>query len=306
MALCVLTVAIPAATAAPHRSVSAPAAVTALAFEGRLVAFASGRSGDDCDRIRMWNLETRSVAALGRRTSCERTSTGTGIASLALAGKRTVWLHYTGGNIREWTLWTATTTKRTPIRLRAVARDVDAAAPIVLGDGYSNDGGMLPYAVDSDVVVLRADGTRRFAWSAPRRVVALSAAKGELAVGLEGGEVTILDAEGSVLRRESFGFEIEAIRLGSNGLGGNGLFVLRGAKLELRDGSRRREWPISQRAELQDAIGSRAIYARRGSIRLLSSAPFADRELGGGTHARAEGSLLALADGKTVSVRRLP
>lgn len=300
--LCLLAIAVPAATAAPLRTVSAPAAVTALALEGRLVAFASGRSSDDCDRIRIWNLKTRAVTALGRSTSCERTSTGTGVASLALAGTRVVWLHYTGGNIREWTLWTASTTKRMPVRLRAVARDVDAVAPIVVGNGESsNDGGMLPYAVDSEVVVLRADGARRFTWSAPRRVVGLSAARGELAVALEGGEVTILDAEGSVRRRESFGSEIEAIRFT-----GNGLFVLRGAVLELRDGSVRQEWTVSRAAELLDAIGSGAIYERRGSIRSVSTSPFVDRELGRGSFAQAEGTELAVANGRVVSVRRFP
>jgi len=298
--------AVPAATAAPPRAVSAPAAVTALALEGRLVAFASGRSDDDCDRIRIWNLNTRAVTALGRRTSCETTSTGTGVASLALAGTRAVWLHYTGGNIREWTLWTASTTKRAPTRLRSVARDVDAPAPIVLGNGESSrDGGMLPYAVDAEVVVLRADGERRFSWLAPRRVVALSAAGGELAVASEGGEVTILDAAGRVLRRESFGTEIKGIRLS-----GSGLFVLRGPKLELRAAATRREWAISQRAELQDAVGSRAIYADRGSIRLLTAAPSAapstDRLLGRGEYAQAEGTELTVANGRVVYVRQFP
>jgi hypothetical protein len=65
-----------------------------------------------------------------------QTSTGTAIAGLSLAGTRALWVHYGGGNIREWTVWTATGSKTSsPKRLAFVARDVDGPAPVVLGDG---------------------------------------------------------------------------------------------------------------------------------------------------------------------------
>src|SRR5215211_1192605 len=118
----VLAALLPAgAPGAAGRSVAAPGPVTALAFDGTRVAYASGRSRGDCDRVRIWNLGTGRVAALGRRTSCAEGSTGTGIAAVSVAGPRVLWLHYTGGNTRDWSLFTATDPSPRPPRLRFVA-----------------------------------------------------------------------------------------------------------------------------------------------------------------------------------------
>ena len=149
--LAALILLVPAASAAPIRSVTTPAPVLDLAFDGSRVAYAVGRSSGDCNRVYVWNLVTRGVSRLGRKTHCEQTSTGNSIASLAIAGTRVLWLHYAGGNSRDWSLWTATTTRPSPIRLRLVTREADAAAPIVIGDGNSGRlGDLLPYAVDRD------------------------------------------------------------------------------------------------------------------------------------------------------------
>jgi hypothetical protein len=99
--------------------------------------------------------------------------------------------------VRLWNL----ATRGVPTRLRFVARDVDAPPPIVVGDGDgSTPGGLLPYAVDRDVVVLRANGARRFAWTAPARGVAVDARDGRVAVAQAGGRVTVLDAAGTMPR----------------------------------------------------------------------------------------------------------
>ena len=196
---------VPAAAGAPTRTVTAPASVTALAFDAGRVAYASGRSASDCNRVQVWDLATRGVTTFPRPTTCVQTSTGSGISDLSIAGNRVLWAHYIGGNQREWTLWTATTTKTKPLRLRFITRDADDAPPIVVGDGESAlPGGILPYAVDSEVIALRTNGARRFAWTAPARVTALSALGGELAVASAGGVVTVLDAGGNVLRTESY------------------------------------------------------------------------------------------------------
>ena len=201
LALAALLVLAPAGGAASVRAVTAPARVLALELDGSFIAYAVGRSAQDCNRVFVWNLASRGVTKLGRKTNCEQTSTGNSIAAVSVAGKRVLWVHFAGGNIREWSLWTATTTKPSPLRLRFVSRDVDAPAPIVIGQGDSSTrGDLLPYAVDRAVVALRVDGSRRFAWTAPARVIALSALNGELAVATEGATVTILDAGGRVLR----------------------------------------------------------------------------------------------------------
>ena len=56
------------------------------------------------------------------------------MATVSIAGRRAVWLHYTGGN-REWSLFTATTRAPRPRQLAFIPRDVDEPAPIVLGEG---------------------------------------------------------------------------------------------------------------------------------------------------------------------------
>jgi hypothetical protein len=285
-----------AGAAAAPRSLIAPAPVSAVAFDGSRVAFAVGFSAGDCDRVRLWNLSTASVSKLGRSTSCTRTSTGTGIAALAVAGNRAVWLHYTGGNIREWSLWTASGSKPAPpTRLRFVARDVDAPPPIVLGDG---DGDLLPYAVDRTVVVLRASGARRFAWTAPARVVALDARDGRVAVAQAGGLVTVLDAGGRVIGEESFGGEISAVEVSSTGVLAQvrGLVELHGA------GGASRTFAIGSASRLQDASASLAVYILRDSVTTLSLSGGARRAVGVGTAAALEGARVAVAAGRRVLV----
>jgi len=300
LALGLLLLAVPVAFGASVRSARAPAPVSALAMDGRLVAYASGRSASDCDRVQIWNLATHGVTTLGRTTSCEETSTGSGIAALSLAGGRVLWLHYTGGNIREWSLFTATPTRRAPRRLAFVTRDVDASAPIVLGAGdASRLGDILPYALDRTVIALRASGARGFAWTAPTRVTALGALDGELAVASTGGLVTILDAAGRVLRTETFAGEVQVVRIT-----GNGLLVQRGRTLELRGPGELRTWLLPARALLEDSTADAAYYVTRGQIRELRlDAVNRQLQLALGSHVQTEGPKLATSSGRRVTVR---
>jgi hypothetical protein len=151
------------AIAAAIAAIVAPAPVQTLAFDTPQLAYASSHSAPDCDRIRVWNRATGRTVRLGRSTSCEETSTGSGIESLSVAGNRVLWLFYAGGNIREWSLFTATTTAPRPRQLRFIARDVDEPAPIVLGEADTTRfGELLPYAVDRQVIVLRPNGSGGF------------------------------------------------------------------------------------------------------------------------------------------------
>jgi len=297
--LVVVLAPVPAGIAGSVRSVATPGPIVSIAYDAQRVAYAEGASADDCDRVWIWNLQTRGVTKLGRSTPCVQTSTGTGIASLALAGGRAIWLHYGGGNIREWRLFTATVTAPRPRLLRFVSRDVDEAAPIVVGDGHtSRFGDLLPYAVDRTVVALRVDGSRRFAWVAPARVIALSAFEGEVAVATEDATVTILDAGGRVLRTERYEAPLKSVRLT-----GTGLLVHRGNRLELRDGSGTRNWRISFSAHLEDADATRALYrSPGGEIRSLRFTPYTDRPVVLARFARLDGSTLVSASGRNVRV----
>ncbi len=303
VAVAALLALVPTAGAATVRTVTAPAPVLALAQDGPFVAYATGRSARDCNRVYVWNLTTRGVSKLGRRTHCIETSTGNGIGSLAIAGRRVLWVHYAGGNRRLYSIWTATTARPLPRLLASREVDVDDPAPLVVGDGDdSRLGSLLPYAVGANVVALRANGSRAFAWTAPAPVVALSAREGELAVASRGGRVTVLDGRGRVERTETFASEIRAVRLT-----GAGVLVQRGRTLELRGPVVPRAWQLPAGARLEDADGAWAYYAHGTSIsRLRLDAANVTRRVAGGTRAEVEGARIATSSGRTVFVRPLP
>jgi hypothetical protein len=288
-------VAASAHAATPSRAVSVPGAVAALAVDGRVVAYAAGASGRDCDRVRLWNVATGRVTRLGRRTACEQTSTGSGVAQLAVAGNRALWLHYTGGNIREWSLWTATTARAAPRRLAFVSQDVDSPAPIVLGDGDGNRyGRLLPYAVGRRVIALAPTGRRRFTWEAPARVVGLSTVGGNVAVAQEGGRVTILEHHGWVVAQQSYESEIDAVRLAFGAI-----TVQRGRTLERR-AEGRHTWRLPAGARLADATAEHAFYVVRGRIHALAFATGRARVVATAEHVAADGPTIAVASGPRV------
>ena len=283
------------------RSVTAPARVTALAFEGGRVAYATGFSAHDCNRVYVWNLATRGVSKLGRETHCEQTSTGNAVESVSVAGARVLWVHYAGGNLRDWSLWTATTTKPSPRRLAFVTRDVDEPAPIVIGPGDgSKAGDLLPYAVDRKVVALRANGARRFDWTAPGRVTSLAAAGGRLAVASAGGVVTVLDSTGRVQQTETFAAEVSTVRLA-----GDGLLAQIGRRLVLRSGTER-SWLLAAGSRLEDANAGDAFYVTGSQARRLRLPSGEQRLLGLGSAIRVDAARFALTSGRRVLVQQLP
>jgi hypothetical protein len=289
---------VPAALAGAARTVTAPAPVTALAVDGSRVAYATGRSATDCNRVFVWNLSTRGVSKLGRKTPCVQTSTENAIAAVSIAGTRVLWLHYMGGNDREWSIWTATTAQPTPKPLRFQTA-VDGLSPLLLGVGNdSPEGFILPYAFGDAVFAVREDGGRRYWWRAPSRVVALAAHSGQLAVASVGGRVTILDASGKPFRTETFADEVHVVLLTERGL-----LVQRGGVLELRDGGTPRTWTIGGRARLEDANASGAFFVAGGKAHRLDFASGARRIVAGGTHVQTEGVRVAFSSGRTITVR---
>lgn len=259
-------------------------AVALLAADGDRIAYVAG-----CE-VRLVRPAIRLA-----KPSCPRTSTGSGIAAVSLAGPRVLWLHFTGGNIREWSLWTRTPSSR-PRRIAFILQDVDAPPPIVLGEGdASRFGDLLPYAIGREVVVLRSSGARRFAWTAPARVTALAAKSGELAAGLEDGRVVVLDAAGRELRTESFGGRIDAVRIT-----GNRLVVQSGRSLEVRAGSEVKLFSLVRGVTLADAEGSRVVLAGGGKVRLLDIGSGRARLVVSGSTAQLEGIRLVYASGRRV------
>jgi hypothetical protein len=291
----------PAVAAAPARTIATPAPVLAVAFDGTRVAYATGRSAGDCNRVYVWNLATRGVSKLGRKTHCEQTSTGNAIAAVSVAGSRVLWTHYVGGNTREWTLWTATTSRPAPHRLRAVSTDADSPPPIVLGPGEAAAGGLLPYAVGRQVTVLRSNGSRAFTWTAPAAVTALGADGGRTVVGRADGRATILGPDGEVVRE----LALDGPAILAAFARGSGAALQRGRELVVYDGAGGsiEVFPLPAGARLVDADRSSALYvSRSGLVRRLSLETGGERSYGAGTSAQLEPGRVAIGSGRTVRV----
>src|SRR3712207_2534086 len=178
MALLAVCVAASVAGAAPPpQAVTSPGPVAAIGFDNPSVAYAVERTALACDHVRVWNRSNGKIARLGAMSACDVGSTGSGIARLAIARTRALWLSYTGGNIREWLLFTATPTRPKPRQLAYLTGEPEDPSPIVLGDADSSRfGDYLPYGIGNAVVVLTSTGRRAHTYRASARVTAVSAA----------------------------------------------------------------------------------------------------------------------------------
>lgn len=202
---------------------------------------------------------------------------------------------YTGGSIREFTVWTATGTRPRPRRLAFVTGDVDAAPPVAVGDG---NGDLLPYAVGRTAIVLGANGARRYAWTAPGRVTAIDAFAGEVAVASVGGFVTVLDARGRVLREETFGSDVYGLHIS-----GGSVVAQVGGSLEVRGGSATKQISIRRDLKLVGAGGGRAAVVGREGAELVNLETGKRSLLGHVRQARVDGALVVTANGRRIVVR---
>ena len=294
----------------PGRSLTQAGEVVPLAMTGRAIAFGVGVSPTEC-RVKLWSITKGAVTTFGlpKTPSCTiETSTGSGIFALSLASTRVVWLAYTGGNIREWSLLTATPASAKPQRLRFTARNVDGPAPIVLGPGTPQG---IPYAVNREIVYLGDAGARIFKTIAPDavrlvasgpgpngiRVVALTAAGSILALDMKGNPVAddiTVDGAVTALRLVAAGVVYQVGSLVHVvGPGGETLVTL----------------PAG--ATMVGAAAGRILYQRAGDLGALTISSGSDVLLVDGAPATpVAGQLgaagLAWARGKTVNWRAGP
>lgn len=266
----------------------APSFLYGVAVDGPRVAYS-----DTTCRTSIWHAGR--TTRFGSTPCTERTSTGSGLAGLALAGNRALWVTYGGGNIREFTVWTATSTRPRPRRLGFASGDVDAAPAVTVGDGDQN---LLPYAVKRTVVVLGANGARRFTWTAPAQVTAVDAFAGEVAVATTGGLVTVLDGNGVVLRVESFGSDVYGLQIS-----GNSLVAQVGRSLEVRSGSSTRQILLRRDLKLVGAGGGRAALLGRDGAQLLDLDTGTSSSLGPARQARVDGVRVVTANGRRIVIR---
>ena len=245
--------------------VISPGRVLGLARSGSNVAFLSGPYQGHCGQhVEFWDLVTRGVHKLGRHTDdfcSEGASTGSGITDIAVANDRVLWLAYTGGNLRDWILYTATPTRPTERRLEFQEVDVDAPPPIVLGTGSE---WVLPYAVGSTVKVLSFNGRRLYTWQAPGQVTNLTSYGRQVAVFVRGGRCYVLSPRGAVL--QTYAFRPGAVQ--EFALGGRGLVVqLSEGKIEVHNGARVQRFSIPAQAKMLDYAGNILLYRLGGTLR---------------------------------------
>ena len=250
---------VPGAGAAPARELPLPGPLSALSVSNATVAYAAAfRRG--CHEIRIWGHDDGSNRRVASHCFAD-TSTGSGVAGVISTYGRSLWLTYTGGNIREWSLWTKgyrAPTRRITVR----AADVDGPPPILLGRIWE---GSLPYATERTIVVLEYDGSRRFALTAADRVVALSAHSGGYAAVLANGKVVTISAEGKPLRTHAYdpGVAQEAV------LTRQGLVVKTTAGLEVHGAGTVRKLPLPSGAKFFGLTEGLVAYGTTRELRLL-------------------------------------
>jgi hypothetical protein len=244
---------------ASARDIDAQGPVVSLATVGVDVAYAA-RVRPGCYDVRVWDTADR-----GNRRYASHcfgsTSTGSGVAAVTVSQGRALWLTYTGGNIREWSLWTRSRTSRAK-RIQFVPRDVDSPSPLLIGSAWE---GSLPYALDRTIIVLRPDGGRRFKLTAPDRVVFVSAHSRGYAAVLADGRVLTISSTGTVLRERPFdpGFVQAAV------LTGPGMMLKTMEGIEIHNGASVRELPLPAGARFLGYSEGLLAYASGRQLRLL-------------------------------------
>jgi hypothetical protein len=294
----------------PRWALAQPGEVTPLALTGRTIAFATGVSPAEC-MVKRLSITKRSVATFGlpKTPSCTiETSTGTGIFSVSVASSRVAWVAFTGGNTREWFLFTARVPGARPLRLRFAARSVDGPAPIVLGNGTAQG---IPYAVNREVVYLGEDGRRIFrtVLTAPVRLIAAGP-------GPNGIRVVALTSEGSIVALAGDGTPaaddvvpdgpVEALRLFAGGVA-----YQIGSEVHVVGPGGEAVLTLPGGATLVDVAAGRILYQRRGDLGAVTIADGSDVLLVDGSPDRPvlgqlEASGLAWARGSALLWRAGP
>jgi hypothetical protein len=267
----------------PHLVASQP--ITAVGVSGARIAYATA----DC-RVSLWDRSAHRVTRFAPGPACEKTSTGTDVAAVSVAGQRVVFLHYTGGNIREWSLWTATPSKPKPRQIAFATSDPDASSPLILGSGR---GGVIPWAIGKTVTVVRADGSRALRWTAPAAVTALAESSGGVTVATASGTVYSVGRGTQTL---TFPQAPSVVATSSDA------FVVQYGRTLDSHGLRPRTFTVTRSTLLVGATGGRAVIVGGGAVRTIDLVTGAGALVGRGTFAAVDGTSIAIASGKRLVV----
>lgn len=175
------------------------APILGVAVSGTFVAATLDQGKTECFHAELWNAASNKATHLGKKVACQAPGA---IRGPSVVGNRAVWATNVGGNLRDWTVWTATTTSPVPKALATVL-GVDASDPdpVVIGRPGA---GIVAYAVGTKITALRANGSTTWTQTAPARVVVLASGDAPGHTGITSaisadGAATIIDAAGNVI-----------------------------------------------------------------------------------------------------------
>lgn len=284
------------AAAAPARERQAAGPLSTISIAGTDVAYADEyRRG--CHEVRLWDPPSFADRRLASHCFVS-TSTGSGVAGATATEERALWLTYTGGNIREWSLWTKALRGKAR-KIESAAADVDGPAPIVLGRSSE---GTLPYAVGRRILALSPNGARSFSLAVRDRVVGLSSHTGGYAAVLEDG--TVLEIRpGRPVVEHAYppGMASEAVLTSARGL-----IVKTKAGLDVRRGGSVQTFPLPAGARFFGYAEGLVAYGVGTELRLRQLDGGRDRlvrRLAPRFHAQLGRRGLAYASGRTLGFR---
>lgn len=256
-ALALVLVSTPLAATARERQTAG--ALSAVAIAGTEVAY-SDEYRPRCHEIRLWEIGDRSDRRLASHCFVS-TSTGSGVAGAIATGRRALWLTFTGGNTREWSLWTKGRGGKAR-RIQFLTADVDGPPPVVLGRVWEDS---LPYAVGRTVIVLAPNGARKFTLTAPDRVVTLTAHSRGYAAVLANGHVITISLQGRMLVDFPFepGYVKEAV------LAARGLVMMTANGIAVRKGGGVQEILVGPNARLLGFSAGIVAYGVGRQLRLV-------------------------------------
>ena len=258
LSLALVLALVPAAAAATAREQPVAGPISSVSIAGTEIAY-SDEYSPRCHEIRLWEVGSRSDKRLASHCFVS-TSTGSGVAGAIATGGRALWLTYTGGNIREWSLWTKGGNAKAR-RIAFLTADVDGPPPVILGSVWE---GSLPYATGSKIVVLAPNGSRRFTLTAPDRVVSLSAHSRGYAAVLANGDVLTISLTGKLLREREF--EPGAVQAAL--LAAPGLILKTRDGLEIHNGDSIRRIPLPRGSRFLGYSQGIAAYGTGRELRL--------------------------------------
>jgi hypothetical protein len=310
---CIVAIGLLAVPAAAQngRSLRTREPVRALAVDGgpQEAAFLTTARSGGCGAVWLWRPGAP-ARRLGPTPCGPATSTGRGLYGLSFGARAAVWVTYTGGNIREHSVWLARGLKRAT-RIKWVTHDVDSPSPLLIGEGGTFAIGTELYVATSGLVG---------SWQLEGPPAAVAASDPYVLVRRQDGPIVVYDRSGGPIEAR-FDYQ-RGVALATKSSGAH-IVVLRRGVLDVLDVARGllRSWPLPAARSygddhcgrvscplaalrLADLQGQLALYIRGREVHVLRVSDGKDvvirRAAVGPVHAQLEPSGLSYSAGRGV------